>query len=536
MPDELISKRLHISGLTTAISSHDLERRLATFGSLTALDGFGKLDALGQPRKFAYVTLQTTKSQLSRCMNVLSGSTWKGAKLRIGEAKSDYHERIVLEKAAAESDETARPRKRRRLAVRGVQARHARDMSLVTSSNVHQSPQWCVTPLGRLIRPMRMRPARPIGLPLDVLKAQNQNPSFKSQGGKEGRKRRRTVASTPPTRARRLTIDPLRWGSTHISGVFLEGERALMSPALDAGGETSAKTGVSSEVEGDDEVEKILDASQSPADDNDEPSTPPGSSSIPVDTTNADLAAEKATALRLLYSMFGEADEDWGGAENVDSDMEREVAAANSALHASQSSSSHDAVDFEVVPAAQRASKKSSIDQRQTAQTTTANAAAPLNPDPVQPPTATKLKDLFAPREEEGFSLIGHLNLDSELELDLDLGFDESAFTNNGSWPASVPTSDPITTTRPAATPTPTRQIKTNSLDTTLPFFFPQTSKGGGYARNFKVKFARTEDETQIRARWEAARGELTREWKRRHREAVKSRRRRGGGGGERVE
>jgi hypothetical protein len=68
MQDELISKRLHISGLNTAISSHDLERRLATFGSLTALDGFGELGALGQPRKFAYVTLHTTKSQLSRCM------------------------------------------------------------------------------------------------------------------------------------------------------------------------------------------------------------------------------------------------------------------------------------------------------------------------------------------------------------------------------------------------------------------------------------------------------------------------------------
>jgi hypothetical protein len=112
MPDSLITKRLHISGLTTAISSHDLEGRLATFGSLTALDGFGKLDALGQPRKFVYVTLQTTKSQLSRCMqsptsspsdqstvcfslgmNVLSGSTWKGAKLRIGEAKPDCQER-----------------------------------------------------------------------------------------------------------------------------------------------------------------------------------------------------------------------------------------------------------------------------------------------------------------------------------------------------------------------------------------------------------------------------------------------------------
>jgi hypothetical protein len=75
MPDELVSKRLHISGLTTAIASHDLERRLATFGSLTALDGFGKLDALGQPRKFAYVTLRTTKSQLSRCMQSPSCQT-----------------------------------------------------------------------------------------------------------------------------------------------------------------------------------------------------------------------------------------------------------------------------------------------------------------------------------------------------------------------------------------------------------------------------------------------------------------------------
>lgn len=468
-------------------------------------------------------------------MNVLSGSTWKGAKLRIGEAKPDYHERIFLEKAAAESEDTARPRRKRsRLASRGVQARHARDMSLVTPSNVHQRPQWSVTPLGRLIRPMRIRPARPIGLPLDVLKAQNQNTSIRSQGGKEGRKRRRTAASTPPTRARRLTVDPLRWGSTHISGVFLEGERALMSPALDAGGETTRKTGVSSEVEGDEEVEKILDASQSPADDSDEPSVLPRSSSFPVDTTNSDLAAEKETALRLLHSMFGEADEDWGGAENVDSDMEWEATTAmNAGPHASQSSSLHDAADFEVVPATQTVSKKSSIDHQQAAQTTTVTAAAPRH-DPVQPPTATTLKDLFAPREEEGFSLIGHLNLDSELELDLDLSLEESAFTNNGPWPASVPTPDPIsTTTQPAATPVPTRQ---STLDTTLPFFFPQTSKGGGHARNVKVKFARTEDEAQIRARWEVARGELTREWKRRHREAVKSRRRRGGGGSERVE
>jgi hypothetical protein len=64
----MIKHRLHISGLTPAISSHDLENRLGSFGSVLALDGFGKLDVLGQPRKFAYVTLETTKQQLSRCM------------------------------------------------------------------------------------------------------------------------------------------------------------------------------------------------------------------------------------------------------------------------------------------------------------------------------------------------------------------------------------------------------------------------------------------------------------------------------------
>ena len=68
VPDKPIIKRLHISGLTPAISSDDLSRRLGTFGSVTALDGLGKLDPLGQPRKFAHVTLETTKTQLSRCM------------------------------------------------------------------------------------------------------------------------------------------------------------------------------------------------------------------------------------------------------------------------------------------------------------------------------------------------------------------------------------------------------------------------------------------------------------------------------------
>ena len=64
---DAVVKRLHVSGLTPQISYEDLKKRFSTFGNVSALDGFGKLDALGQPRPYAYITLETTKGQLSRC-------------------------------------------------------------------------------------------------------------------------------------------------------------------------------------------------------------------------------------------------------------------------------------------------------------------------------------------------------------------------------------------------------------------------------------------------------------------------------------
>lgn len=67
MESELITKRLHISGLTPSITAAELSRRLSTFGTVKGLDGFGKLDALDQPRKFAYVTLEGSKAQLAKC-------------------------------------------------------------------------------------------------------------------------------------------------------------------------------------------------------------------------------------------------------------------------------------------------------------------------------------------------------------------------------------------------------------------------------------------------------------------------------------
>jgi len=68
MTDATITKRLIVSGLTPAITVDDVKRRLGSFGSVKAMDGFGLVDGLGQPRKFGYVTLETTPSSLGKCV------------------------------------------------------------------------------------------------------------------------------------------------------------------------------------------------------------------------------------------------------------------------------------------------------------------------------------------------------------------------------------------------------------------------------------------------------------------------------------
>ena len=178
--------------------------------------------------------------------------------------------------------------------------------------------------------------------------------------------------------------------------------------------------GESTEVE---EVEHVLEVSdQSPPRDD---TTPPNAA-----ITELDLAAETANALDLLSAMFGEANADWGGAETVDSEVEVAVPDVD-IPHPTP-----DPVES-AIPAApeslgfQRVGNKSANDGQAEATAPTPTATGPERP-------STKLKDLFAPREEEisfwkcraaclsqalclsltgFFSLIGHVDLDSELDL-----------------------------------------------------------------------------------------------------------------------
>ncbi|KAI0741329.1 hypothetical protein C8Q80DRAFT_1259810 [Daedaleopsis nitida] len=535
--DEVITKRIHISGLTPAITAKDLTDRFTSFGTVTSIDGFGKLDGVGQPRKYAYATLETTKGKLARCMNLLSGVTWKGAKLRLGEAKPDFRERIAKEhaelKRAAEEAEDSSPKKRRRLP-RGVQGVHARDMSLVTPENVSTRGGWRVTPTGRLVRPLRMRPSHPLPEPLDAAK-----PKEKERGQGKKEKIRKRVRDAP-TRARRKTIDPTKWGSQHLKGIFLENAAAYIPPrplpsrhteqdiAIDGNSENAENE--SSDESSEEEEEETSDSSpestnspppgNAPAQRNTPASVAASRSSLQTSSIARELVEEKNQSLGLLQSLFGD-QEDWGGAESVGSDVEVDEDTPVARLSEQPD-----------VPAAEDAGAVMDVDE--------VNEPEPGSPEP-QPqdglamaPAGRKanLKDLFAPREEEahgfspaaGFSLLGHLDLD----LDLDEDFD---------FQAAVPS----TLSRPSAPVQPVQPTvhvaHTVSLDATRPFFFP-SDHAGAKGRvmdptHWRTWFYRTDSPEAIRARWEETKGELTAGWKRRHREAIKSRRRRGGGAGE---
>jgi len=67
MSDTVDISRLHISGLTPALTPEDLAKRLSSFGTVKSVDGFGLVDAVGEPRKFGYVTIEISEKKLAKC-------------------------------------------------------------------------------------------------------------------------------------------------------------------------------------------------------------------------------------------------------------------------------------------------------------------------------------------------------------------------------------------------------------------------------------------------------------------------------------
>ncbi|CAD6890786.1 unnamed protein product [Tilletia controversa] len=97
-PHAPTTTRLHVSGLNPEVTEAELRARFTSFGEVLAVDGWpAGTNALGVPITYAFLTLRTTQGKLARCLSILNNSAWKGSKLRIGEARPLYKDRLSKE-------------------------------------------------------------------------------------------------------------------------------------------------------------------------------------------------------------------------------------------------------------------------------------------------------------------------------------------------------------------------------------------------------------------------------------------------------
>lgn len=344
-----------------------------------------------------------------------------------------YTSSLASERLAAEE-----PPKKKRKRSGGVEAE---DMSLVTPENVEGRGGWKVTPLGRIVRPVRMRPERPLP-PINEDKEKKLTARALKKKGADGKgedkKKKKKRVKEPDVRARRRTIDVTRWGSVHLKGMFLDLE--VLGTRRDADekkvddvemesdeseSEGEAEIGKDGEAEEQDYAE-VEDSSMEvvaptlfkPLKKSDIPSkstisaksatpvpvpTPPPnliSSKTKLPDDNTDITAEKNTSLNLLASLFGSKDDtDWVGRESVGSDVDEAELTKDQGMLLDG-----DDDDFEIVPqeGADAAMEEGDGDEGD------AMEEDPTVEEVQQPPPTQKqqqamtLKDLFAPREDDG--------------------------------------------------------------------------------------------------------------------------------------
>ncbi|PVG02439.1 hypothetical protein CPB86DRAFT_579707 [Serendipita vermifera] len=415
----MLTRRLHVSGLTPAISENDLKIRFSAFGTVKAIDGVGKLDALGQPRKFAYVSLETAPDKYAKCMNVLSGSTWKGTRLRIGEAKPNYEQRLSAERA-----EGSAPTKKRRRISRGVHGVEAKDMSLVTLDNVKNRPGWTLAEHTRLVRPLRMRPLHPIEKPGRLISR-----------GTNLKKRKRKL---PLVRQRRQKIDPTQFGAVRLTEDMLQAE--LLVVVAPPPKETSATL----HEPPSNTVNTVKHAQ------NHEQHRPPLAKSL--ETLDVDFVAEHSRDLALLTQLF-EGKEEWDGRED---DIDE-----NGSKGDENASEAEEAINTPNDAQKDETNETNTSDESDGQESEAVGQAAPTS-------TTTLLKDLFLPANSAPTSLFAG--------MDLDLALDDE-FSN---WlDSGIATQAPGTSSIPHHARSDTRiplepeKRKIFDASTKDPYFFP---------------------------------------------------------------
>ncbi|KAG8988171.1 hypothetical protein FRB90_002927 [Tulasnella sp. 427] len=533
-------KRLIISGLTPAISVQDIKSRFASFGTVKAVDGVGLLDGNGDPRKFAFVTVETNEQELAKCMNRLNGTKWKGAKLRIGEAKPDFGAITAAHDTdQIKSIKASLKRKERRAKSNGTSRRHAADMSLITPENVdHRKVRtilsshilqkayrvvqhWKQTPEGHIVRPLRMRPDRPIPSVAQKI------PLSSKSGSKQPTATSRAVKTLQRTKL--TVIDPTRYVSSHI--MTFDSAAALGPDEQEADGEESEN---GSERSSENEVEVVDSDSneESPgsSDEHDkdikptslhhEPSqsTQPVSKqleSLPLSVQDEEIAhtrEEKKRDLDILASLLGNQET---LAWEPDSDLEQ-LAWENSDKRRRELEEEEESDDSSI-DAAYAQGEAFLLQEAEEGQVKTA-----------------PLKEMFAPRpDESGFTLFDNIaNIDLELEEpDIELEAKSTHREKERGEPFQQPhhesvTDLPLDRSAPFFFPLP--RDKHGFVDTSFGLLPRQSSNQAledafGSANSIgAIEFWRTETDADIRKYWEETKGELTREYKQRHREALR--------------
>ena len=315
--------------------------------------------------------------------------------------------RIALEnKSAAEGP---RPKKRRRK----NEGSQAEDMSLVTSANVNDRKGWQVSSLGRITRPVKMRPERP----LPEIQQEELNPALqkkqvrdvsKTEGEKKEKKKKRL--KDPDSRARRKMIDMTKWGSVHLKGMFLDMPALGMKRLkLDDAYDPTIESEGNEESGGDDDRIGVPQSSERTLSSQTLPSPPLPTNGLnllgpsvgqPLPNNNIDPEVEKTQSLNLLASLFGGDDDNWVHPESVGSDIDVDELMKGDAMLVDDD----DDDGIEVVPIdsdmAGTAKRQNEVEEENGLETE--NPIAQVAPKSTE--HSTKLKDLFAPREEEGKS------------------------------------------------------------------------------------------------------------------------------------
>lgn len=102
----MASTRLFIGGLSDGIDRQELGEKVGRYAPVTSIDLKEKTDPEGNVLfKFAYVNVNATPSQVAQCIQQLHGSSWKGSRLRVEQAKESFLDRLKRERAARKQEE-----------------------------------------------------------------------------------------------------------------------------------------------------------------------------------------------------------------------------------------------------------------------------------------------------------------------------------------------------------------------------------------------------------------------------------------------